>query len=208
MTHLRDKEFIDLLDGCVEATKLQHAAECAACRERVAEMRALLVRASEAEVPEPSPLFWDQFSSRVREAVATAEDGAPAGGAFRRAWARHPQLAWRLAAVLVVGLSAIVWRTALDPAARPAPVALTDSGADVPPLPGSAAGLVTDGDIDSDEAWELVRAVADDLIWEDAPEAGLAARPGSADRVALEMSNDERSALAQLIRDELARRGV
>jgi hypothetical protein len=209
MTHLRDQEFIDLLDGCLEATKLQHVGTCAECRERVADMRALLARAAEAEVPEPSPLFWDQFSSRVREAVAVVEDPAPAGSAFRRAWARHPQLAWPLAAMLVLGVTAIVWRAALDPAERPAPVALSHPGAAVGPALGADTGAVAvEGDIDTDEGWELVRAVAGDLFWEDAPEAGLAARPGSADRLALEMSDDERSALAQLIRDELARRGV
>ena len=33
-------------------------------------------------------------------------------------------------------------------------------------------------DADSDEAWALVRTVADDVAWDDAAEEGLGVRPG------------------------------
>ena len=44
--------------------------------------------------------------------------------------------------------------------------------------------------------------------WEDATEAGIHARPGSADRVAVEMSAAERQELARLLEDELKRTGA
>jgi hypothetical protein len=72
--------------------------------------------------------------------------------------------------------------------------------------PAAAADL--DWNIDDDEEWALVRVVADDLQWDDAQEAGLHARPGSAERVALEMSADERQELARLIQFEMKRPGV
>ena len=63
-------------------------------------------------------------------------------------------------------------------------------------------------DVESDSDWALVRAVADDLDWEDAPEAGIHARPGAADRVAVEMSAAEPQELAQLLEDELKALGA
>src|SRR5919109_3702123 len=70
MRHLRDDQLIDLVDGVVVETDVPHLATCTACRQQLTDLRNTLATAAQADVPEPSPLFWDHFSSRVREAVA------------------------------------------------------------------------------------------------------------------------------------------
>ena len=47
-----------------------HLDRCPACRAAVSELSALLTALKSETVPEPSPLFWDHFSARVREATA------------------------------------------------------------------------------------------------------------------------------------------
>ena len=74
---LRPDQFIDVLDGCAEDTAATHVAECALCRTTLAEVRLTLAAAVEAEVPEPSPLFWSQVNAGVRSAL----DDLPQHGA-------------------------------------------------------------------------------------------------------------------------------
>ncbi len=56
-----------------------------------------------------------------------------------------------------------------------------------------------DPDPETDEAWALVRTVADDLPWDDATEEGLGVRPDSAERALATLTRDERSELARLL---------
>ena len=74
------------------------------------------------------------------------------------------------------------------------------------PVPAST--LDTGDDIEQDEAWGLVRTVADEVPWDATQAAGIAPRPGSAERMALEMSAREQSELARLLETELKRPGM
>jgi hypothetical protein len=77
MSHLSVEALVDLADGTRAESSAPHLASCAACRAELTGLRAMMAAAADAEAdaPEPSPLFWDQFSRHVREAVA-AEAGA------------------------------------------------------------------------------------------------------------------------------------
>ena len=70
MRHLTPQELIDLAEDERLEPSLPHLASCDHCRREITNLRAAMGRAAEAEVPEPSPLFWEHFSSRVREAIA------------------------------------------------------------------------------------------------------------------------------------------
>lgn len=197
LNHLNNVELVDSLDGALPASRAGHLDACDACRERVDSLRLTMsaVRPAEGDdVPEPSPLFWQHFSRRVHEAVRD-EPLAPSSR-----WFRAPRLGWAAAtAVVVLAAAVVLWNQ--DRRIRDA---VPGGSAPI----GEQASSTTEDlswNIDDDEDWALVRVVADDLRWEDAQDAGLHARPGSAERVALEMSPAERQELALLIKDDLIR---
>src|SRR5882672_6327580 len=83
MNHLGPDELIDLAEGVRQEIDAPHLASCAACQHQLTELRVALLAfatAPAAEVPEPSPLFWDHFSARVREAVAAEGASRHQGG--------------------------------------------------------------------------------------------------------------------------------
>jgi hypothetical protein len=110
-----------------------------------------------------------------------------------------------VAAVLTV-MAAVnaVWR----PPSSGAPGTLEVAG-NVPTSGASAdvAQAATD-DVEVDEAWALVRAVAEDVFWEDVTGAGISARPGSAERAVMDLTEAERGELAALLEEELRRAGA
>jgi hypothetical protein len=67
--HLDDVELFAALDGSLAADRMAHVKSCDACRRELDEARQFLGRVTAAGVPEPSPLFWDHFSRRVRQAT-------------------------------------------------------------------------------------------------------------------------------------------
>src|SRR5437762_12868319 len=83
----------------------------------------LLALLRDVDVPEPSPLFWDHLSQRVREAVANEPPPAPG-------WMNRLNVAWAagvFGAVAVVVLAVNLHRGAPQPvSSAPPPV-----GADV-----------------------------------------------------------------------------
>jgi hypothetical protein len=197
-THLEKTEFIDFLDGTLIAERREHVDSCDACR-RTAEELSLALASSEAgDVPEPSPLFWDQFSDRVRMAI---KNEPPPHSAFRQFFA-IPHLRIAAAAVAVVILmTVVVWRAGTP---RPQPRS-TDSAA-------SADLAMTDDfdsddgiDLDTDEAWTLVRVMAEDVAADDMSDEGMSGRPGSADSLALRLNERERQELARLLEEYVKR---
>jgi hypothetical protein len=68
-------------------------------------------------------------------------------------------------------------------------------------------------DPDGDQAWALVRSVADDLELDDASWEGggattLSVRPGSVERAMIALSNDERRELVRLLEAETRQPGA
>ena len=82
MRHLQSEELIDLAEGARPESSALHLQTCDECRSRLTDLRAAMAAAAHVNVPEPSPLFWDHFSARVRDAVLAAGQRAcrPGGG--------------------------------------------------------------------------------------------------------------------------------
>jgi hypothetical protein len=194
--HLTDAELVDCVDRLLPPERHDHLDRCTACRSRVDALRAMLHevhRTRSGNVPEPSPLFWDHFSRRVHDAIAE-----------QPAARRSHRIGWWVptAAALVLGISAVfIWTHTrssggLDPAGDETRIATV-----VP----SAPDLMN---LDEDVDWGLVRVAADNLEWDAAADAGLHAPPGSAERVAVEMTAVERHELQRLIEAEMKQTGA
>jgi hypothetical protein len=181
MKHLTPEELIDALENAPGTDAGRHLSECAECRQQLAVIALALKSASDADVPEPSPLFWGHFSARVRAAV----DAEPAPQREWRHWFRLPVLAPIAGMAMVIAVLAMT----LPRSAGPLPVEIAES-------PSSDILL-------NDDGWTLVADAVGDLDWETATEAGLMVEPGSVDRVVMDLSLDEQRALTALLQDAL-----
>ena len=208
MTHLTEAEFVDLVDATLAPSREAHLDSCDDCRAVAARMREALSRTAAVEMPEPSPLFWEHFSARVHEGVHDAESGA-ASTWF--GWAHGETFKWAMSGalltlLLVAGVWVSVWR-----ARMPAPAHGAASATIAATTP--AADAATDRDLDAsdpdtDQAWALVRTVADDVSLDDAEAVGFGARPGSAERAMATLTTDERSELVRLLQAETKQPGA
>jgi hypothetical protein len=207
-THLRPEELIDLAEGARSEPSAPHLASCEECRRQLADLRATLTSIAVDDVPEPSPIFWDQLQSRVSDAVAAE---SPSG------------VAW------LGRLSALLQPRVLIPIAATAAIALAivaslDTGAPLPPIPtqstvtapvassGSEASgssrleLLSDSLQDDDPSLQLVADLAATLDANDASDAGLTAH-GSAEHAVTHLSAPELAALQKILRQELSKAG-
>jgi hypothetical protein len=213
MSHLTPEELIDLVEGTEAGDPIDrsvltgHLASCAECRRQFEDMRVMLAAAAETPVEEPSPLFWDHLSARVREAVA-------AESASRHSWRDRlgslvsvSQWRWTASAaalaVVVVAVALTFDRTANAPVRPPVDTVEADAQA----LNQQPA------DVDANAAEEaslmLLADLAGDLTWEDASEAGLMMRSGTVEEVMHELTAEERAELHRLLQAELNKgRGV
>lgn len=191
--HARPDELVDVAEGARTEQSVPHLASCEVCRHQLAELKAMMSAAADVEVPEPSPLFWDHFSARVREAVAA--DGAP-----RRVFWTWPRLA---VPAVAVALAALLVAVALDtnrPAPPQTPVART--------LPAPAVELFADPQsAGEDMALNLVAELSSDMDFDAAREAGLAVG-GGAEHAVTHLDTTELRELRRLLQEELARSGA
>lgn len=179
MRHLDDEQLIDAAEGRLESAGKAHLESCDACRTEFRRLTDVLTRVAAADVPEPSPLFWDHFRARVTAALDPAESpgATPAGLGFR-------------------------WLAA---AASAATLALVILAAVVPRPDAPVAGVVAVEDVDEDTAWALVSSMADDIDYDAAHDAGIAPASSAVERAALELSPAEQSALIRLLEEEMKR---
>ena len=211
MSHLTDLELIDAVEGRVgdapalATERRRHLDACDLCRTRADELRVLIARAADVDVPEPSPLFWNHFTARVREGIDAAQPGASGRGTWLSAWLPQGSVRWAAFATLVVAMMvAGVWRVnAPAPHVVPAEV---DRAREVgrPPM---SSEPIDRPDADADPAWAVVRTVADSVKWDDAV-AGIGPEPGAAESVASTLSAEERSELVKLLLAEAKRPGA
>jgi len=115
-SHLTPEELIDALSddasvSALPADRLAHIAVCRPCAAQVSDMRALMSSVHLAgEVPEPSPLFWDHLSARVRDAVDVTPVPVSQWGAWRASW--RPMLAMAgVLGVVALTLTLSVWHS-------------------------------------------------------------------------------------------------
>jgi len=214
MKHLTEAELVDFVDGALASSRRTHVEACDTCRAAAAELRQLLARAGDVQIPEPSPLFWEHFSARVHAGVREADVQEPSRWF---AWAGNP--VWRSSgrwalsgAVLTLLLVAVVWRASTPAPGRVAPtttIPVSSPGAQADSDALATSVSIDDAfDPDTDEAWALVRTVADDVSWDDTAAEGVGVRPGSAERAMLTLSVDERSELVRLLQAETKQPGA
>jgi hypothetical protein len=186
--HLREEEFVDLVEAGSAAAPLQeHLQSCAACRERLADLRATLQSVKAVDVPDPSPLFWDHFSRRVRGAVAADAAGRPGRG-----WLPWLFPAAAAASLILLVVAPGVWRSARWPATSIA----------VAPAAPAAPVRDTLGEV-TDPSLTFVADLTDGAGWEATHEAGLSPR-GSAEHAVTHLSEPELRELQRLLQTELA----
>jgi hypothetical protein len=149
--HLADERVLDLAEGAGSTEERAHVEGCAACASRVEATRGGMALARRAEVPEPSPLYWEAMRQSV---------GRRIGEEPRRA-ARWP---WLLPLLAAGALVAVLWSgPAPGPGPSPGPglpawTALPDADED-PSLTVLEAVLEASGD-DIDEASPVRAQVA------------------------------------------------
>jgi len=202
--HLNVDELIDLAEGTRPEASAPHLAGCDRCREQLGELRAMLsrVEGTQIDVPEPSPLFWDHLSDRVRAAVA-------AGPVPRRSWA--DALAWQRLVMPLTAAAVASLLIALGVGSRvmaPAPaVHRSLAPAAAPPASNAPADVWADPVPDDDQSLMLVASLTEHLDLDAAGEAGLAPG-GSAEHAVTHMSDDDLRELRRVLKEELARSGA
>jgi hypothetical protein len=185
--HLSPDEMIDVAEGLRPKTEMPHLASCETCRRQVEELQSTMTVATAADVPEPSPLFWDNFSARVAEAIRSPQQEPPSSLSFGSwTWSRA---AVALAVAAVVIAAGVTMR----------------SGNRVPP--SVVADRRAEPALADDPLLDLVADLGVDLDWESAAEAGLTMREGTADRAMTQLSDGERAELQRLLEQELKRSG-
>jgi len=180
MRHLTPDEFVDMLESGDAASAPAHLASCAACRKQLDDLRAALTMASGAEVPEPSPLFWDAFSERVRTAIE--EDPRPRAQWWTRLALPATALVAAAALVLIVRVSSPRPSTPFAP--RQAATSDAPAREALPEI---------------DDSLALVAELAASF---DVGEAGLAAR-GDAEHAVTHLTDGELTELRRLIEQEM-----
>jgi anti-sigma factor RsiW len=121
MRHLSDEAAQDLAEGGGREASRAHVAECPRCAARVEEARAGLALARRAEVPEPSPLYWEAMRRNVERRIAEDPRRTPR-------WAWLAPLAATAAAVAVVALT-----TGRTPGRAPSPEPVLSAWSALPP---------------------------------------------------------------------------
>ena len=193
--HLQPDELVDLAEGARAESSAPHLDECAVCRLQLEELKTTMAAAADVDVPEPSPLFWDHFSERVRDAVAA--EGAP-----RRSFWTWPRVVIPAAAVATAALAVAI---TLNTGGVVAPTPVVAPAAPLPPM--ASVDLLSDPQSAADTALTLVAELSSDMDFEAAREAGLAAG-GSAEHAVTHLTGSELRELQRLLQEELARSGA
>jgi hypothetical protein len=102
--HLSPDDVLALAEGHA-AADVGHVAQCEACRQEVESLRSVMLRVRRADVPEPSPLFWDHLSRRIHDAVAQEGPEPRPSEAWWRWWATAVPLTAAVALALSVMVS-------------------------------------------------------------------------------------------------------
>ena len=181
MTHLTSDELIDAVEGTVDEARQPHLDTCDVCRQEVADLASVLGEALAVAVPDPSPLFWEHLSQRVRTAIHAEPPAAGEWGS----WLRWPVLAPIAAlALIVLALAVSLPRQS-----------------DIAP----AVAINEPSEVTMDASFAVVADLVGDFDWDTAVSAGLTVAPGAADRVVLELTALEQQELTRLLQAELSR---
>jgi hypothetical protein len=179
MKHLTPQQFIALLEGTPDAASRSHLVTCVPCQGEVDALRSINATISNhAAVPEPSPLFWPHFASRVRQSVA-AEPMTPS-------WWNGM---WRPIAGVCVALTCVALVVVVNMTRLP------DAGA--PEF--AAAGTLAEP---LDPSGELVAQMASSVSWEDLKQIVPTSTDGASDMLAA-LTPAERAAFVRLLKSHV-----
>jgi hypothetical protein len=201
MTHLTFDELVDALEGTLGTDRARHLDACADCRDQLTALRTTVTDTAAVDVPEPSPLFWDHFSQRVRAAIdQTPRPLAP--------WWRRPAFGLACAAMAALLIVVVFRMTASrqQPAVQVVATDPTEPATDHTPRATDHTDPVSTPS--NDPVWALLRAAASDMQLNEAHAAGLNVRPASVDDAVGDLTPLERTELERLIRAELKRAGA
>jgi len=191
MAHLTPDQLLDVADGTRTDSEFAHLQSCAVCARQLAGLRDVIRDAKDVTVPEPSPLFWDHLSARVRRAVAEDDRSTVRPGYWWR-WA---------AAAAAVGALVFVIRPLVPLSTRGIPGTPSAVSADLTPRNNLRA-------FDDDPALALLADLSAGLDWEAAAEAGLVPARDAVDSVVFDLSDEERVELHRLLKEALAGAGA
>lgn len=205
MTHLTEAEFIDLAEneGALDSRRAAHVEACASCREQLEGLRSMLRETAAVGVPEPSPLFWEHLSARVRDGIAA--EPAPARSGWNWIGIRGLMPLAGAAAMIVAVLSGVLLVRSVReeitnmPATGQHAGTLATNGASV------AASLEATPDDANAEVWAVLTAAASDVAVEDARAAGMHVLPATIDHAVQDMTEAELTELGRLLQSELKR---
>jgi hypothetical protein len=152
--HITDDVWVDLMAGVADANHREHVRQCTSCRETLDEVREGWDLARDADVPEPSPLYWESFRRGVGQKIADEAAPVSRGGVLSLRWA----VAMAAMVVLSLSIFSLSHRTSTAPP-RPGVVVLPAWSA-LPPAEADA-GLSILASLDaSDLAHASCRDVA------------------------------------------------
>jgi len=172
--HLADDVLLDVSEGTETEAARAHVAACAECRQRAHEARQGLALLAEADLPEPSPLYWSSFRRQVERRLES-----PA-----RRLLRPALLAPLLAAAAAVAVA--VW--------APRPGSAPSGSLAAPVLPAWSALPPAE----EDDALIVLGAVVPS-----GEDVSLAPSCEGASCLVAELSEEESAALADALRREL-----
>jgi len=208
MAHLTPARLVDLAEGTEPEYAVPHLGECDACRRSLAALRATMADVAslgDSAVPEPSPLFWDHLSTRVRSSVA---EHAPGGTRWVERWLRP-----RVVLPILVGVAGAVL-VAVATSRRP----VVQTPIPATPLPTDEALLVPFESVPSlqplapfgaadDPSLGLMADYGTTLGWDEMrEEMAVAPRAGvvrGADEAVIALSAEERQELLRLLEEEM-----
>lgn len=204
MRHLSPEAFVDVLDGVSGDAERAHLDACASCRRELADLQAAWQVALPADVPEPSPLFWEQFSNRVRERVSAEPPVSTVGQRLLKIWRRGPTWNWQLGAAAGLAAAVLVGLVTLLPTGSPAgPEPAADQTAIVrAPVADADNGPTADGAWD-DASLAVVADLMSELDWDGALDLGFTP-DGGAELALGDLSTEERVELKRLLAEAMA----
>lgn len=199
MSHLSDETFVDLLDGTVAESVVPHLQSCAVCRAQLADLRQTMEMATDADVPEPSPLFWGHMAARIRASV-DEESYAPAPRGLAQRLLPSAFSWWGLGGLVGVAAAALLAVVLQMPRVTMTPGESTVSEQVLRTTEPDVADVASV--VESDETLGFVADLASGVDW-DADATGGFAAPGAVDRSVASLNADERAELGRLLHDAL-----
>jgi len=179
MNHLTSDELIDAMEGMLGPDRQAHLSTCPDCQRQLDDLASVLSEVKQVSVPEPSPLFWQHFSTRVNEGIDDQSANA---------W---PQwLRWQV--LLPLGAVAMLILGLMLSAPKPDrsdSVAINDPGVTEPT---------------ADDNWGTLVALVGELDLETASAAGVI-EPGFAEQAVVHLTREEQQELSRLLQAELTR---